>query len=1827
MQFTPSEAFEHMKESTIQYLETAYKIAHPAIYGERGNLLRQKGVIAQLPFIESTPAFPSASKLADLEVLYPERVASGLAALMQHGVPVDRFPLYTHQEESLLASVSEKPNLLVATGTGSGKTESFLLPILNDLLHEAPTWTPVNSSEHAGVYDKLQGWQHSRRHERRPAAMRGLILYPMNALVNDQLSRLRRILARGNSPAWQKEQWQGNVIHFGMYTGLAVPTGHWSNQSKRFGFRDYLNRITGDWERLRADLRDTGNWPRPDSPEMLCRWDMQLAPPDVLVTNYSMLEYMLVRHIESDIFRKTRQWLRGHPDRRFTLVLDEAHTYKGALGTEVAHLIRRLKEHLGLASGAPQFRAIATTASVPEGADEQLRGFVADLFGEPADRFTLIRVGDAAHMLPERQRTGSALSAFQKFHREFSLTTPVPAIQQLAHDLGAEPLDLALPPQVALYHLLKQNNDIHWTRQRTARKATLLDVLADEVWGELGTPDERAQATAGILAAGSYARASALPDTPPLISVRMHAFFRGINGLWACMDPQCPHTPPLSTGIASRPVGKLYMDPRPWCDCGARVLEVYTCRHCGLLYLGGIPDALESLWPWADDFSGERRNEDQFRIFGVEAPDAYARASYRSTRTTLPTHEHGSYARPVYEVNDALDEREDTRPFPDQCPRCHSYSNTGFQEHGREVIENLKTKGSRTFSVIAEDGFRVQPQATDGVAPNYGRKELLFTDSRQDAAQLAADLRNDHFTDTFRQLLYRVLMACPACEGEKYGDVQEPSVPGHTTAFSRQPCPACQGTGLSANPEALSYNQLQHRVLAFQMKRGIDPTHGIFRKKSHGKDFFRELAHHNPLCSDWSQKAFQAYLRKELSQSREFALEPLGLARWQVTGAQNVDRTFDRLTHEETVLLLQHVIRLLATENILLPPQPLEPWAWSDEFMQKYDRCVLYKGWKSLYDEELHRRFIPYNMETRRKLGRYIHAIAYALVAQGRLPPEQAGLWIEDIARPLWDTLRSLHILEPAGPKSHRGDLPFGIRIDAFALHPGASQVHRCHACRYIMSSALFNVCLRCGQETGVILATDVVSYQRRACLQALPSSIFDDPYPLRAVEHTAQIRSKEARNEERWFQDLFHDDQMPEDYRVDILSVTTTMEMGIDIGSLLSVGMRNIPPTVANYQQRAGRAGRRGSALATVLSFAQFRSHDQYYFDHPPEIVSHPPRVPTLHLTNEVIVRRHVRSLVLQQFMHSIRAQATGQGQHPARLFEAWGTVAEYTDRFWSTKLRSYLGAQKAHVLARCQQIVAPVFYPELEAWLMALPQEVQLVVNQHGSNESLLGILINASILPKYAFPIDVVSLHIPANQLADEDDEPYAREDGMQRDLRIALAEYAPGAEVVRGSFPETYIYKSVGVYDRYNTAPDYHPTGVMVECQDCKSITLLPNQEDIPDLCAECGSPEVSSLPYLRPPGFTVDAAVPDAGRERYQRGGRERGGYVLPARLMVGETAFAHGKSQRAFAPDLYVHARRGKLFTCNKGPVSDFPGFLICPDCGRALDPDTAGSHTYPNNIPPFAGKFRGPRAGSPCPNTTHFTNQVILGHDFYSEVVLLAVRLPEELDAPYATPAGQAVWQSFGHLVTNAAARVLQIDQSELQVGVRAVYRESGRLQGEIYIYDNVPGGAGYARAIEQNLKEIVEKAGELAETCSNPACRGACYHCILDRQNQHYHPLLDRTLGAAVLRYLLRGEFPIPNQQKVQQGATALAEYAYETWEVLPGREVHGQTFARILRNREGEEVGLWVIHPLQARPSKNDQLFFLNAAGLRCAVHTTFDLERRPFWSVNNLVGGRV
>ena len=1800
MQFTPSQAAEHLKESIASYIESQYRISHPLVFAERSALLRERGVIAQDPFIEATPAFAPARLLRDLEQEYPEHIPPGISRLVQHGVPVDRFPLYTHQEEALLGSFGDAPNLLVATGTGSGKTEAFVLPILSRIMNEARAWSPPKDGPDDGFFNPDdETWHHSRRHETREAAVRAIILYPMNALVNDQMSRLRRVLSLNGSPDWQRQQLAGNMIHFGMYTSLTPPTRGPEQSSKRREFDEYLQHLEEEWESLNDELRSTGNWPVTGGPEMLCRWDMQGAPPDILVTNYSMLEYMLIRPIESPIFDMTRAWLAGGDDRVVTLVLDEAHTYTGAKGTEVAHLVRRLKERLGIRPGSNKFRGIATSASIPnvDSARGALTGFTSDLFGEPQDSFTLIHAGVSDEEPLERSGDPQSLEAFAQFHDAFSHIDPWPSMAALSKSLGLALPDESRDSQVELHQILSENEDVRWVRARTARNATRLSELAEECWpGAEREIQERAMA--GLLAAGSFARPMALLDTPPILSMRLHAFFRGVPGFWACLNPNCTEVPTEFQG--ERPVGRIYTDPRPWCSerCGARVLELFSCRKCGLLFLGGIPDSGRgSLWPWSDDYSGEPKDITDFRIFGAERPHDKPTLQFRSVKTTLKTDPKSPHARLSFEVEPATDWKtgEQVSPFPGRCLRCQNFRSPRGE---REIVEPLRTRGPRSISVVMEDALRVQPEAA-GVTGTGGRKALVFSDSRQDAAQLAGDIRRDHRYDVFRQLLYRILHRCRKCAGSGVLKEEEPYQIGREPTVIETTCSECGGEGQVPKPRPISYKELRGDVIDLQIDQGINPTDG------HLSDAFERLNDdHGSVYAD-AQMAFDIAARREVSQD-DFGLEPLGLAMWSAKLPEKTGQVAP-LSQDETRLLLRTVARILATENILLPPDPLKPWDWPfDDRMQPYERQRIIPGNRRIGDN-----VVPYNLRPYRKLGRYVGAVARALAAAGRI--KDADNWLKELHWPLWNALKGFRILVPAG-KRIEDEVPYGIRIDSFELWPIDGTVFRCTACRYVMGESLLGVCYRCGQASEPVDASSIHNFYRRAAMFA--GAGYPDPFPIQAAAHTAVVGRREARNIERWFQNLFRESEHKQDHRIDVLSVTTTMEMGIDIGSLLSVGLRNVAPTVANYQQRAGRAGRRGSALATVVTYALDRSHDQYYFHRPKDIVSESPRVPALHLENDVIARRHVRSLVLGGFFPGWLSRGMG-----VNLFAAWGTAEGFLSGDGRTALEQHIGRSREDLLERTGLVVDESLRYQLDEWLSALPDEVEGVARRGEENEGMLESLMRAGVLPKYAFPVDVVKLSIPEEE---EQEDLYESQDfysGIPRDLQIALTEYAPGAEVLQWKFPDAYIYRSAGVYDPSAQHPDYAPEEQLNECRRCRALTLTPARAAPSADCPECGSAEMLNMPYLRPRGFTVDSAQPEGGREPYGSGGRERAGFTPPAQLLVGTNAITSGRNNSSFAPNLYSAVHVGDLFMRNMGPDRERPGFTLCRVCGRHLDEDHLGEHTYPANVPPHRGFPRGPRAGQACPNKDEFDNRVVLGHRFRSEVILLAVDMPAFLEAPMMEPSGRAVWYSFGTLMSEAAARYLEIDPDEIQVGVRPMRDGFGRVQGEVFIYDNVPGGAGYARAIQDSLRAITQLAMEMGRDCPNASCIGACYHCLLGYRNQSVHNLLDRDLAVSVLACLLEGRRPSLGRPRAVRLASGVEEYLRSDWTIVDADRCPEQ-FGAAFSIGGDVLLGIRPIHPLSARPSLTVLEKLSGETGIVPKIYTSFDLLRRPFWVANEL-----
>ena len=366
---------------------------------------------------------------------------------------------------------------------------------------------------------------------------------------------------------------------------------------------------------------------------------------------------------------------------------------------------------------------------------------------------------------------------------------------------------------------------------------------------------------------------------------------------------------------------------------------------------------------------------------------------------------------------------------------------------------------------------------------------------------------------------------------------------------------------------------------------------------------------------------------------------------------------------------------------------------------------------------------------------------------------------------------------------------------------------------------------------------------------------------------------------------------------------------------------------------------------------------------------------------------------------------------------------------------------------------------------------------------------------------------------------------------------------------------------------------------------------------------------------------MDSALPDGGKSKYQSGGRGRAGYAPSAQLLVGESALESGRRARPFAPNLYSHTRAGDLFARNMG--ADGKGFLICPDCGRLLDENAPGEHRYPAPVPPHRGYKTGARAGWRCPNKTDFGNYVALGHKFNSEVISLALDMPRGLDAPFVEPSGRAVWVSFGALMGEAAARVLQISPDEMQVGVRPMRDGFGRVQGEAFIYDDVPGGAGYARAIQDNLEEVARTALDMGKSCPNPDCAAACYHCLMGYRNQWMHNLLDRELGASVLEFALNDRRPSVDRARARGMAEGVIEYARSSWKVADDCP---EPFIAVFEPRKGERVGILPVHPLQAKPGAGDRRVLRESAGVIPRAYTTFDLSRRPFWVANDLYSGQ-
>jgi ATP-dependent helicase YprA (DUF1998 family) len=625
MALTIGETIQQLQRALRDYIEATYHVSHPALVAQRRALLEEVGVIHQRPYLESTPRYKTGSALRDLgldaavlEMFSAVSKEEGDLGVLIHDPP------YQHQADATARSLVHGRSLVVTTGTGSGKTECFLLPILGKLAREASS-----KREAFGA----------------TAAVRAILLYPMNALVNDQLGRLRLLFGDPRVVS-RFTEWSGRPARFARYTSRTLYPGVRDEEKDKDRLAPigkyyvrHLEAASGPSspeqagaERLVSELKRRGKWPAkpdllawygkkgarwkdpktglfkrcvtlPDDPELITRHEVHEAPPDVLITNYSMLEYMLMRPLERPIFDRTREWLHANPDEHFLLVVDEAHLYRGAAGAEVALLLRRLRMRLGIAP--ERLQVICTSASFKD--PDYAAEFAAQLTGKNPQDFEkvqadlLLRPGAQ----PGTRQDVEALNAFdlQAFYEEDTEEGRARHVRAFLEYRGST------LPQLnrALYDALSSFGPMSRLINLTMTEAQPLDALAGMLF-DGSEPRELGRAVTSLIALGSLARRE--PTEPGLLPCRIHSFYRGLAGLWVCMDPDCSN---LAAEQRGGPAGSLYAQPRDACGCGARVLELYTCRNCGSAYARAYTNEVEDPnFLWAEAGGAFRTLSGQF---------------------------------------------------------------------------------------------------------------------------------------------------------------------------------------------------------------------------------------------------------------------------------------------------------------------------------------------------------------------------------------------------------------------------------------------------------------------------------------------------------------------------------------------------------------------------------------------------------------------------------------------------------------------------------------------------------------------------------------------------------------------------------------------------------------------------------------------------------------------------------------------------------------------------------------------------------------------------------------------------------------------------------------------------------------------------------------------------------------------------------------------------------------------------------------------------------------------------------------------------------------
>lgn len=1662
---------EDVVRDFLRYQLTTYPFADERLHEQMRRLLSleetRRSPLLRGPYVSLSRAFRQGASVADL-------VSEGV--LHPHMTNLIPYPhVYGHQETAIRAVCGRRPTL-VSTGTGSGKTETFLYPIISHCLE--------------------------LRDQNAPPSITAVLIYPMNALAEDQLDRLRELLV-------------GSGVTFGMYVGKTP-----ERRADVVGTRLPAGTTRGAYEALLAQSRGKNAALHPDE-ERASREEIRQSPPRILLTNVKQLELLLTRQRDVQMFQNARLEY---------LVFDEAHTFSGANGAETACLIRRLRAFCGKTPSDTVCIGTSATIADTERGVEAGRDFAARFFGVDGESVKLVGEEYEEEVWAENRSASPPLpgdppsKALQYVLEALSdVDVERPGQQELDSFrktfelLTGATLGRGQDWREVLYDWLSRNEVVFQINEVLKRGARPLFELPETLAATLGRTVP-AEEVLTWLSLGAAARKAGRPLLRPVV----HGFIRGIQG--AVVTFSEVDRPPqlwLSHEEATAETEELHR------------FELLTCTTCGQHYFGHqlLDFELVGNTPGGGNADGDshfwdpaKEGEDADRVVLVDRlifdeSDEDERNALNDSKRAVPLHlcRFCGTAHPTPGARCVGCGRQDAR-VPLYAVRskegregsltsCLACGSSGRRRHGRyrEPARAVKATNVADVHVLAQS-----------MLEHAERKRLLiFADNRQDAAFQAGWMQDHARRFRLRSLLYDVV----ARNGElSVGDL------------------------VHMLDDELDADDNLSRTLLPEVWREVRKAKAGLKHAEARKKFLR----------------FQVFREITIGPRQRLGLEPWGRIRIDYVGldpAQPFFQTWaaeigcepEELYHGVCTLLDQH----RRTGLIYDREHEMYTRLWSDgdrEIQRGYlPQLLLFgfpKGLKLERDSD----------DNKARITQWVSSsgltTARGVARKWGVEDERAASFL----RELWEVVTAAGVLTPVtlmGPRKPLTHVDGAHQIDGDVIQivaPETHGVYRCALCRksYTRPSPK-NACIayRCN---------GTLSWEAEQS-DDYDLLLLDQRFQMvRPAEHSAQIPAPAREMLERAFKG---DSEF-----VNTLVCTPTLELGVDIGALDSVLMRNVPPSPANYWQRAGRAGRR-HRMAVNFTYARPASHDRAYFRDPLLMLDGLIRPPRFNLKNELMVRKHAHATILSTLHRMARDEALAEEVEPiglsslseastsseekveirealghafpdyvsGYLYQSTGEVRR--ERFVAAPLAKVLKKHEALLLNELRAVFAQG-WPAADAELVALEQlrayiremvecleevverlyrrrdwaiaqitrlhtvfERQGVLNpeqestRRRCNALLLklkgakmrsrvdaegvddtytfSVLAAEGFLPGYGLDTGTV---LATYQASDGGDA--TRDWAIRRGTALALREYVPGALIYAGG-------------------NKYFPRKYQMAAEDAAMFTVDPSSQAV----QEVGTPSPQALATLGSAGLVAypicDVELPHQSNISDDEDYR----FQLSSAVFGYEQNYHRGGGAYSWGSRDVQLRRSVHMRLVNVGPLTHVDqqelGYPVCTVCGDSRSP-----YASERELDNFQEKHA-EWCGKPPQRI-----------GFYADVVADALKLCACKNREEAF--------SIAEALRNGAALTLQMELGDLQV---MVVGQVGQELVDVLLYDPMPGGSGLLDQMLERWDEVVSTALNFVDQC--PArCDGACSECLMDYRNSFYHRFLDRRVARDLLRTL---------------------------------------------------------------------------------------------------------